>query len=160
MVPKDMTQTKARELQERVQKTCTSIYPRMRYPRGEDEYGKKIYIESVADGCNYYIHAIALIDTGCRINIMSRSMAEHVGAVLPAHTDTPSLFTLGSSEFKSVGCIDRRWIPARLGFGKGFYTADWEVAEGPNKVLDCYDVVIGTKTQAEYGLVKLSSILG
>jgi hypothetical protein len=68
-----------------------------------------IIIEILVDGCPKCRAAIAFIDRGCTIDLMSGSLVTEFGIKFPARKGEVVLDILGKGTFKSVRKVSSRW---------------------------------------------------
>jgi hypothetical protein len=156
VMPMDVTKERARWLRRQLRTFRTHIPSLFRYPLHGDKFIRKIFIEVPCDDGFVCRHAMALFDTGCSKNLMSRTMASRIDVVYLARTGEPIMNTLGMDKFRSLGRINRRWASYSQRFDPKFYDAEWEVSD---KTED-YDVIIGCDTMTENKLIKISPKLG
>jgi hypothetical protein len=156
VMPMDVTTDAARWLRRQLRTLRTHIPSLFRYPLLGDKFVRRIIIEVQVNGNFVRRNARALFDTGCPINLMSRTMASTIGVVYPALMGEPILNTLGVDKFRSLGRIEGRWAPRNRHFNPKHYDAEWEISDKP----EWYDVIIGCKTIIENKLIKLSPELG
>lgn len=156
MTPKHVTTVIARWLHRRSRTLRTHIPSLFRYPLRGDKFIRSITIEVQVNGSFVCRNARALFDTGCPLNLMSRTMASIIGVVYPARMGEPILNTLGIDKFRSLGRIEGRWASCNQSFDPKFYDAEWEISDKPEE----YDVIIGRDTIIVNKLIKLSPELG
>jgi hypothetical protein len=118
--------------------------------RSDDDLLRIIIIEILVDGYPKRRAAMALIDTGCPIDLMSGSLATEFGIKFSTWKGEIVLDTLGKGTFKSVGKVSGRWAAGKH-FDPKFYDGTWHVSEN----VESWDVIIGRNTIKKYGLFKV-----
>jgi hypothetical protein len=124
----------------------------------DDELKRFVDIEIMVNGRPVCYRAVAIFDTGCPHNLISRDLAARFGATFSSVPGKPLLDTLGNGTFNSVGQITGRWAckqytyKSRLGFKAKYYDGDWYVSETDEP----WDVIIGLNTIKAYGLFKIN----
>ncbi|KAF2734791.1 hypothetical protein EJ04DRAFT_576633 [Polyplosphaeria fusca] len=116
-----------------------------------------IHIEAMPNGHPVHCVAIALLDTGCELNIMSRRLAQKLGFDFSGATGTPMLQTFGGETINFVGAVEARWacteIPKFPGirFPLKYTECLWHVDTGNNEQ---FEVIIGSKVIAELATIQ------
>lgn len=131
------------------------IRPRFQFLSPGDNCVRRIYIEVLVNDQFVCRPVMALFDTGCPRNLVSRTMASTLGVESLAFEGRPILDTLGTDKFRTLGQVERRWACDHSGFAPKFYDGVWEVSDK----LEPYDVIIGLETMIANKLFKLSPAL-
>jgi hypothetical protein len=122
-----------------------------------DELQRYVDVEVMVNDRPVCSRAVAIFDTGCPHNLMSRELAARFGATFSSVPGKPILDTLSNGTFNSVGQITGRWAcnqracKSRLDFKPKYYDDDWYVSETNEQ----WDVIIGLNTIKRYGLLKI-----
>ena len=106
-----------------------------------------------------YGSAIALVDTGCPYNIISKSVVEELGCTLLPVTDTSSFNTFKGEVVEFVGKVTIRWgcttapYHSYFSFNPRYYKSVFYVVD--TDVKEPYEIIIGSKTIRDEGLLRL-----
>jgi hypothetical protein len=153
----DVTENRVQWLRRLLRTLRIHIFWQFRYPLPRDNFVRHIIIEVSDSYGSGFRHVRALFDTGCSKNLISRNVADIVGAAAYlTRIGVPIMNTLGKDKFSSLGRINRRWASVNPRFDIKFYNAEWEVSDKA----EVYDVIIGRDTMIENKFIKLCSILG
>lgn len=124
----------------------------------DETFARRIHIEVVEHGHMKCFFAIAILDTGCPVNLMSQELALKLGFTPESNEGVPILEALGGGEFRTIGQVKGRWSCRHnlkrscLGFDPRYYDDTWEVSSKPG---ERYDVIIGRETITKYALLKV-----
>ena len=123
-----------------------------------DHFTFRILTEYLGHSQTSYGSAIALLDTGCPYNIISKSVVEELGCTLLPVTDTSSFNTFKGEIVEFVGKVTIRWgcttapHSSPFSFNPRYYKSVFYVVD--TDVKEPYEIIIGSKTIRDEGLLQ------